>query len=104
MEQKIKFKYGILKRIKEAGEKSFDYSEIDKDKRAHIAQRFLSLIRGARKEDFYNELLRLYIVYKKQIPEEIFEILTESDFLTFQEKALAYLTGFISKREETKNE
>lgn len=86
--------YGILNSIRKAGTESFQ-AEIDQEKRYHIAQRFLSLIRGGRKEDFYNELLRLYIVYEKHIPKQVFSLLSEDDLLTFQEKALAFLTGFV---------
>ncbi len=100
----IKQKYGILKSLKEEGAKSFSLEEIDEKKRKSIALRFLSLVKGARSEDFYNELLRLYIVYDKKVPEEIFGLLTESDIITFQEKALAYISGFVSlKGEEGKN-
>ncbi|MCM8772225.1 MAG: hypothetical protein NC922_04005 [Candidatus Omnitrophica bacterium] len=106
--------YGILKSIQEEGRRSFSLEEIDKDKRFHISQRFLTLIRGARKEDFYNELLRLFVVYEKPVPETLFSLLTESEEISFQEKALAFLTGFINpeeteileinKKEEVKNE
>ena len=96
--------YGILKGIEEAGRKAFSVEEIDQEKRFHLSQRFLTLIRGARKEDFYNELLRLFVVYEKQIPENLFSLLTESDELTFQEKALAFLTGFINPKTEDKKE
>ncbi len=95
----IKTIYGILKGIRDAGSESFTIEEIDKEKRYHIAHRFLSLIRGGRKDEFYNELLRLYVVYKKQIPEKVFSLLSEDDFLTFQEKALAFLTGFVEPKE-----
>lgn len=91
-----KTSYWILKGILEAGKTSFSLNEIDQDKRFHIAQRFLTLIRGARKEDFYNELLRLFVVYEKPVPENLFSLLTESEEITFQEKALAFLTGFIN--------
>lgn len=95
-----KTSYGILKAIQEEGERSFSLEEIDQEKRFHISQRFLTLIRGARKEDFYNELLRLFIVYRKPVPEILFSLLTESEVITFQEKALAFLTGFINPKEE----
>lgn len=88
--------YRILKGIQEAGRISFSLEEIDKEKRFHISQRFLTLIRGARKEDFYNELLRLFVVYEKPVPENLFSLLTESEEVSFQEKALAFLTGFIN--------
>lgn len=96
--------YGILKSIQEVGRKSFSLDEIDKDKRFHISQRFLTLIRGARKEDFYNELLRLFVVYEKPLPETLFSLLTESEEVTFQEKALAFLTGFINHESTEKQE
>jgi len=96
--------YGILKGIEVVGQTVFSLEEIDQEKRFHITQRFLTLVRGARKEDFYNELLRLFVVYKKQVPENLFSLLTESDELTFQEKALAFLTGFINPKEEDKRE
>jgi len=99
-----KTSYGILKGIEKAGRKAFSLEEIDQEKRFHLSQRFLTLIRGARKEDFYNELLRLFVVYEKQIPENLFSLLTESDELTFQEKALAFLTGFINPKTEDKKE
>jgi len=99
-----KTSYGILKRIEEVGKTAFSLEEIDQEKRFHLSQRFLTLIRGARKEDFYNELLRLFVVYQKQIPENLFSLLTESDELTFQEKALAFLTGFINPETEDKKE
>jgi CRISPR-associated protein Cst1 len=92
--------YGILKRIEETGRIVFSLEEIDQDKRFHIAQRFLTLIRGARKEDFYSELLRLFVVYEKQVPEKLFSLLVEDDELTFQEKALSFLTGFINPKIE----
>jgi CRISPR-associated protein Cst1 len=95
----LKSTYGILSSIRKAGEESFQ-AEIDQEKRYHIAQRFLSLIRGGRKEDFYNELLRLYIVYEKQVPNQVFSLLSEDDLLTFQEKALAFLTGFIGSSKQ----
>lgn len=96
--------YGILKSIQEVGRKSFSLDEIDKDKRFHISQRFLTLIRGARKEDFYNELLRLFVVYEKPLPETLFSLLTESEEVSFQEKALAFLTGFINHESSEKQE
>jgi len=96
--------YGILKSIQEEGRRSFSLDEIDKDKRFHISQRFLTLIRGARKEDFYNELLRLFVVYKKPVPETLFSLLTESEEVSFQEKALAFLTGFINPESTEKQE
>jgi len=92
--------YGILKRIEDTGRIVFSLKEIDQDKRFHIAQRFLTLIRGARKEDFYSELLRLFVVYEKQVPESLVSLLVEDDELTFQEKALAFLTGFINPKME----
>lgn len=95
----LKSTYGILNSIRKAGEESFQ-AEIDQEKRYYIAQRFLSLIRGGRKEDFYNELLRLYIVYEKQVPNQVFSLLSEDDLLTFQEKALAFLTGFIGSSKQ----
>ncbi len=85
--------------LKKSGE---DFKDMPRDKRLQLAQRFLSLIRGGRKEDFYNELLRLYVISKREIPEPVFGILTEDNPLSFQEKALAFLSGFIS--EEVKNE
>ncbi|NPB03348.1 MAG: type I-B CRISPR-associated protein Cas8b1/Cst1 [Thermotogae bacterium] len=79
--------------------------QIDLDKRRRIGQRFIGLIRGGRKEEFYNELIRLFVVYEEKIPYAIFSLLTEEDHLTFQEKALAFLTGFVSPSEkEDKNE
>ncbi|MEO0232238.1 MAG: hypothetical protein ABIM29_06825 [candidate division WOR-3 bacterium] len=99
-----KTSYGILKGIQEAGRISFSLEEIDKEKRFHISQRFLTLIRGARKEDFYNELLRLFVVYKKPVPETLFSLLTESEEVSFQEKALAFLTGFINPESTEKQE
>ncbi|MFN4220616.1 MAG: hypothetical protein ACK4GJ_06860, partial [bacterium] len=95
-----KTSYGILKGIQEVGRNSFSLKEIDQEKRFHISQRFLTLIRGARKEDFYNELLRLFVVYEKSVPDNLFSLLTESEGITFQEKALAFLTGFINPVEE----
>ena len=83
--------------LRKAGERAFSLQEIDRDKRRRLAQRFITLIRGGRKEEFYTELLRLYIVYKKEdLSREIFSLLSEDDHLTFQEKALAWLTGFVS--------
>ncbi len=83
--------------LRRAGERAFSLSEIDPDKRRRLAQRFITLIRGGRKEEFYTELLRLYLVYKKEnLAREIFSLLSEDDHLTFQEKALAWLTGFVS--------
>ncbi|MEM3467629.1 MAG: hypothetical protein QXL75_02410 [archaeon] len=96
--------YRILKSIQEEGKRSFSLKEIDKDKRFHISQRFLTLIRGARKEDFYNELLRLFVVYEKPVPETLFSLLTESEEISFQEKALAFLTGFINPESTEKQE
>ncbi|MCM8776865.1 MAG: hypothetical protein NC905_01180 [Candidatus Omnitrophica bacterium] len=92
--------YGILKGIQEIGRKSFSLNEIDQEKRFHISLRFLTLIRGSRKEDFYHELLRLFVVYQKPVPESLFSLLTESEKISFQEKALAFLTGFISPSEK----
>jgi CRISPR-associated protein Cst1 len=101
----VKSTYGILSSIRRSGAEGFLPSEIDQEKRYHIAQRFLSLIRGGRKEDFYNELLRLYVVYEKQVPNQVFSLLSEDDFLTFQEKALAFLTGFVGQpKQEVENE
>lgn len=91
-----KTSYGILKGIQESGMISFSLEEIDQEKRFHISQRFLTLVRGARKEDFYNELLRLFVVFKKPIPENLFSLLTEREDISFQEKALAFITGFIN--------
>lgn len=99
-----KTSYGILKGIEEAGKTSFTLKEIEQEKRFHVSQRFLTLIRGARKEDFYNELLRLFVVYRKQVPENLFSLLIESDEITFQEKALAFLTGFINPKIQDKEE
>ncbi len=99
-----KTSFGILKGIEEVGTTVFSTEEIDQEKRFHISQRFLTLIRGARKEDFYNELLRLFVVYKKKVPENLFSLLTESEEITFQEKALAFLTGFINPKIEEKKE
>ncbi len=83
--------------LRRAGENAFSLSEIDRDKRRRLAQRFITLIRGGRKEEFYTELLRLYLVYKKDsLAREIFSLLSEDEHLTFQEKALAWLTGFVS--------
>lgn len=95
-----KTSYGILKNIQEQGKAIFSLDEIDREKRFHIAQRFLTLIRGARREDFYSELLRLLVVYEKPIPEVLFSILSETEKVTFQEKALAFLTGFINPQKE----
>jgi len=92
--------YGILKSIQAVSRRSFSIEEIDQEKRFHISQRFLTLIRGGRKEDFYHELLRLFVVYKKPVPENLFSLLTESEEISFQEKALAFLTGFINPTEE----
>jgi hypothetical protein len=99
-----KTSYGILKGIEEVGKTSFSLEEIEQEKRFHVSQRFLTLIRGARKEDFYNELLRLFVVYRKQVPENLFSLLIESDKITFQEKALAFLTGFINPKIQDKEE
>ncbi len=104
LNMEAKKSYGILKSIQEEGRRSFSLDEIDKDKRFHISQRFLTLIRGARKEDFYNELLRLFVVYKKPVPETLFSLLTESEEVSFQEKALAFLTGFINPESTEKQE
>ncbi len=70
--------------------------EIDLEKRRRIGQRFIGLVRGGRKEEFYNELLRLFVVYEEKVPPAVFSLLTEEEHLTFQEKALAFLTGFVS--------
>ncbi len=70
--------------------------QIDPEKRRRIGQRFIGLIRGGRKEEFYNELLRLFVVYEEEVPDIVFSLLTEEDHLTFQEKALAFLSGFVS--------
>ncbi|MCX7870629.1 MAG: hypothetical protein N2485_03520 [bacterium] len=88
--------YGIIKSIEREAANSFTISEINQNKRTSIAFRFLNLVKGNKKEDFYNELLRLYVVYNKPIPEAIKNILYESNYLTFQEKALAFITGFIN--------
>lgn len=88
--------YGIIKSIEREAANSFTLSEINQSKRTSIAFRFLNLIKGNKKEDFYNELLRLYVVYNKPIPEAVKNILYESNYLTFQEKALAFITGFIN--------
>jgi len=88
--------FGIIKSIEREAAQSFSESEINSNKRSSIAFRFLNLIKGNKKEDFYNELLRLYIVYNKPIPESVKNILYESDYISFQEKALAFITGFIN--------
>jgi CRISPR-associated protein Cst1 len=88
--------FGIIKSIERDAAQSFSESEINSTKRSSIAFRFLNLIKGNKKEDFYNELLRLYIVYNKPIPESVRNILYESDYISFQEKALAFITGFIT--------
>jgi len=90
--------YGILRRIQDCGASSFSMEEIDLEKRFHLAQRFLSLIRGTRKEDFCNELLRLYVVHEKPIPKEVSDLIYESEIVSFQEKALAFITGLLSLR------
>lgn len=96
--------YGILKSIEEAGAKSFGLDEIDQNKRFSIAQRMLTLIRGGRKEDFYEQLLHIFIAYKKPIPDALKSLLSESDVTSFQEKALAFLTGFVNPYKEKKEE
>ena len=96
-EVKVMDIYRRLWALRKAGENAFSLSEIDRDKRRRLAQRFITLIRGGRKEEFYTELLRLYLVYKKEnLAGEIFSLLSEDEHLTFQEKALAWLTGFVS--------
>lgn len=82
--------------LRRAGERTFTLSEMDLDKRRRLAQRFLTLIRGGRKEEFYSEVLRLHVVYEKEVPNIVFSLLSEDEHLTFQEKALAWLTGFVS--------
>ncbi|MDI3543329.1 MAG: CRISPR-associated protein Cst1 [Candidatus Atribacteria bacterium] len=96
--------YGILRGVKHCGANSFSVKEIESKKRFHIAQRFLSLIRGARKEDFCNELIRLYIVYEKPIPKEVVSFLYESEVVSFQEKALAFIAGFLNPEGENESQ
>ncbi len=91
--------YGILRKIRDCGASSFSMKEIDSKRRFHLAQRFLSLARGARKEDFCNELLRLYVVHEKPIPEAVGDLIYESEVVSFQEKALAFITGLLSSVE-----
>jgi len=94
--------YGILRKYQEIGQRDFTHFELDKKKR--MAYVLLSLIHNNKAEEFYENLLKIYINSDRSIPEEIVGLLTESPAATFKEKAFAFMTGFLMGKGKDNNE
>jgi hypothetical protein len=94
--------YGILRKYQEIGQRDFTHFELDKKKRMSYV--LLSLIHNNKAEEFYENLLKIYINSDRSIPEEIVGLLSESQAATFKEKAFAFMTGFLMGKGKDDNE
>jgi len=94
--------YGILRKYQEIGQRDFTHFELEKKKRMSYV--LLSLIHNNKAEEFYENLLKIYINSDRSIPEEIVGILSESQAATFKEKAFAFMTGFLMGKGIDNNE
>ncbi|MGC9322380.1 MAG: type I-B CRISPR-associated protein Cas8b1/Cst1 [Kosmotogaceae bacterium] len=94
--------YGILRKYQEIGQRDFTHFELDKKKRMSYV--LLSLIHNNKAEEFYENLLKIYINSDRSIPEEIVGLLSESQAATFKEKAFAFMTGFLMGKGKEDNE
>jgi hypothetical protein len=88
--------YRILRGLRNEG------SEFARDLNIKIrrqkAHRLDTKVRSNMAEEFYHDLVKLYLSVDKSPPQRLITILNMHDVLSFQTKALAFLTGFLAEK------
>ncbi len=91
--------YGILKGFHETGKGSFE--KMNYKKKERFSYRLISLIRMGKYNEFYEAIMRLYINESRSIPDRLLDLLNPESEIDFESKAYAFMSGFLTKPEET---
>lgn len=78
--------------------------EIDFERRRRLSYRLLSNIRSGCVEDFYDGIMKLYIDKGISIPDNMIGLLNREDEIRFEDKAYAFMSGFLRDQNEPKVE
>ena len=87
--------YGILANLRKEG--SMFARDLDIKTRRQKAYRLDTKARSNMVEDFYHDLIKLYLSVDKSPPPSLVGILNRHDVIPFESKALAFLTGFLAE-------
>jgi CRISPR-associated protein Cst1 len=88
--------YRILEGLRDEG--SMFVHDLNIKIRRQKAHRLDTKARSNMAEEFYHDLVKLYLSVDKSPPQSLITILNMHDILSFQAKALAFLTGFLAEK------
>ncbi len=77
---------------------------IDFERRRRLSYRLLSNIRSGCVEDFYDAIMKLYVDKGLSIPDNMIGLLNREDEIQFEDKAYAFMSGFLRDQDEPKVE
>jgi hypothetical protein len=77
---------------------------IDFERRRRLSYRLLSNIRSGCVEDFYDGIMKLYVDMGLSIPDNMIGLLNREDEIQFEDKAYAFMSGFLRDQTEPKVE
>ncbi len=77
---------------------------IDFERRRRLSYRLLSNIRSGCVEDFYDGIMKLYVDKGISIPDNMIGLLNREDEIQFEDKAYAFMSGFLRDQNEPKVE